>query len=57
MIEDKYFALPFEQLIFDKSNMIYKLVYSKSYLLNATYRVIDISGATGISESKKIELN
>ena len=37
--------------------MIYKLVYSKSYLLNATYRVIDISGATGISESKKIELN
>ena len=23
----------------------------------ATYRVIDISGATGISESKKIELN
>lgn len=39
-VKGKYFAIPFEELTFDKSNMIYKLEYLKAYKLNAAYKVL-----------------
>lgn len=55
-IKNKYFAIPFDELIFDKSNMIYRLEYLKSYKLNAVYKVFDKVGNIGVSEKKAIDL-
>ena len=55
-VKGKYFAIPFEELTFDKSNMIYKLEYLKAYKLNAAYKVFDKAGNIGVSEKKEIDL-
>lgn len=56
LVKGKFFAIPFEQLLFDKSNMFYKLYYTRNYVLNATYKVFDKQGNVGIAEKKKIDL-
>lgn len=55
-VKEKYFAIPFDKLIFDASNMVYKLNYQRSYILNANYRVFDKQGNIGSAEKKVIDL-
>ncbi len=55
-VKEKYFSIPFDKLIFDASNMVYKLNYQRSYILNANYRVFDKQGNIGSAEKKVIDL-
>lgn len=55
-VKEKYFAIPFDKLIYDTSNMVYKLNYQKSYILNANYKVFDKQGNVGTAEKKVIDL-
>lgn len=55
-VKNKYFAIPFDELIYDKSSMIYRLDYMRSYKLNAAYKVFDKAGNIGVSEKKTIDL-
>jgi len=55
-LKTKYDGIEFKDLIYDATNQLYKVEYSKSYLLNARLKVIDNKHTEGISENKEIEL-
>lgn len=56
-IKSKYDAIEFKDLIYDSANAAYRVAYEKNYTLNATFKVIDKKGNTGVTESKEITLN
>lgn len=55
-LKAKYDAIPFEELIYKSSDSKYMIDYSKSYFVNATFRVYDEYENEGISEEFKIEI-
>ncbi len=56
-IKSKYDAIEFKDLIYDSANAAYRVAYEKNYTLDATFKVIDKKGNTGVTESKEITLN
>ena len=57
VVKAKYDAIPFEKLIYNISTLTYDLEYTKSYILNAAYKVFDKQGNVGVSEKKELTLN
>lgn len=57
ILVDIYKTIPFEDLIFNKTDNIYSVEYNKSYRINANIKAFDKKGVTGIGTSKEISLN
>lgn len=56
-LADIYKTIPFEDVIFNKSDNTYSVEYNKSYRINANIKAIDAKGAIGLGIPKEISLN
>lgn len=57
LLQEKYNAIPFENLIYKSSESKYLISYARSYSLNATFRVLDEDNNLGVSEAYTIDVN
>lgn len=57
LMKELFYSIPFDSLLYDKANQVFKIEYVKEYTLNAKFRVIDEFGKEGYSEPKEIKVN
>ncbi|MEG1587113.1 MAG: hypothetical protein RR346_09570 [Bacteroidales bacterium] len=55
-MKTKYDEVTFPELIYNSTNQVYAIEYSKSYDLSAKFKAVDENGISGISEFKVVEL-
>lgn len=56
LIQNTYNNISFPELIYDATNLIYKIEYEKYYTLEAAVKVYDSRRIVGMSEKKVVEL-
>lgn len=54
--KSKYDGIPFEDMINDYANNLYRIEYEKSYTLNVLFKVVDDYNTVGYTDTKKITL-
>lgn len=55
-VKNKFDEIPFEDLLYNTTDKVYQIEYSKEYELKGRFQAIDKNGVIGVSETKTINL-